>query len=79
VSEINPLDPTPLYQQLAGIIDAKINGGDYEPGKPLPSENTLAQEYGLAKGTVRSAMAELRRRGPIVTMPVRGSYVVERG
>lgn len=76
--EINPLDPTPLYQQLANIIEMKINGGEYASGQVLPGVGTMAQEYGLAKGTVRSAMQVLRERGLIVTMPARGSYVVER-
>jgi GntR family transcriptional regulator len=74
---IDPLDPTPLYRQLADTIAAKIDSGDYAAGKPLPGETRLAQEYGVAKGTVRLAMAELRHRGLIVTMPARGSYVVE--
>jgi GntR family transcriptional regulator len=77
--EINPLDPTPLYQQLANIVEAMIDNGDYGPGQVLPGVGTMAQEYGLAKGTVRAAMQVLRERGLIVTMPARGSYVVERG
>jgi GntR family transcriptional regulator len=76
--EINPLDPTPLYQQLANIIAAMIDSGEYAPGQPLPGIGTLAQQYGLAKGTVTRAMEELRNRGLIITMPARGSYVVEK-
>lgn len=76
--EINPLDPTPLYQQLANLLEAKIASGDYGPGQVLPGVATMAQEYGLAKGTVRAAIQVLRERGLVVTMPARGSFVVER-
>lgn len=74
---IDPVAPTALYVQLADLLAARIEAGEYRPGDPLPSESTLQQEYGLARGTVRSAVRLLRERGLVATAPQRGTYVVD--
>ena len=74
----DPLSPTPLYVQLADLLALRIERGELEAGKPLPSESTLQQEYGLARGTVRAAVRVLRERGLVATMPQRGTYVLPR-
>nr|WP_280836103.1 GntR family transcriptional regulator [Micromonospora sp. A200] len=38
-----------------------------------------AQTYGVARGTVRMAIRELRDRGPVVTVHARGTFVAEQG
>ena len=76
---IDPLSPTPLYVQLADILEAKIKAGELAPRRPIPSESTLRQEYGVSRGTVRATVALLRERGLVVTVPQRGTYVVEQG
>jgi GntR family transcriptional regulator len=67
----------PLYVQLADILRSKINNGDYPPGKLIPSETHLQQEYDLARDTVRAALDVLREEGLVVTYPGRGTAVVE--
>jgi GntR family transcriptional regulator len=69
------LDPRPLWLQLADLIGERITRGEYEPGHLL-TETGLEREHGLSRGTVRQAMAELRRRGLIETAPGKGSYVL---
>ncbi len=44
----------------------------------LPSERSLAEEYGVAYTTVRHAMAVLRERGIIVTVHGRGTFATPR-
>jgi GntR family transcriptional regulator len=70
--------PTPVYQQLAGILRAQIESGELAPGRPIPSELTLMQTYGLGRDTVRRVIGILRDEGLIFTVPHRGSYVSER-
>lgn len=72
---VDPLSPTPLYVQLADILEAKIKAGELAPRRPIPSETTLRQEYGVSRGTVRQAVALLRERGLVMTIPQRGTYV----
>lgn len=47
------------------------------PGARLPGERDLAEEYGVALGTARRAIEELRDRGLVVTLASKGSFVVE--
>lgn len=63
----------PPYQQLAAILRGRIADGAIA-GR-LPSEKALAQEYGVAIGTVRKAMAVLRDEGLIYTARGWGSFV----
>jgi GntR family transcriptional regulator len=68
--------PTPLYVQVADAIEARINGGELQPNRPVPSENQLVQEYGIARGTARKAIDLLRERGLVTTVVGRGTYVL---
>ncbi|MFE0414185.1 GntR family transcriptional regulator [Streptomyces tendae] len=68
----------PLYVQLADVIAKKIESGELAPDRPIPSENHLADEYGVARLTARRTAQELRERGLIVTVRGKGSFVVER-
>ncbi|MFJ7178222.1 GntR family transcriptional regulator [Streptomyces massasporeus] len=67
----------PLYMQLADVIADKIASGELAPDRPIPSENHLSDEYGVARLTARRAAQELRERSLIVTVRGKGSFVVE--
>ncbi|MFD7706422.1 GntR family transcriptional regulator [Streptomyces sp. NPDC059785] len=77
-TSLDPLSARPLYVQLADIIAGKIKSGKLAPDRPIPSENHLADEYGVARLTARRTAQELRERGLIVTVRGKGSFVVER-
>ncbi|MEU4422073.1 GntR family transcriptional regulator [Actinoplanes sp. NPDC024001] len=68
--------PTPLYVQVADAIEARIAAGELLPNRPIPSENQLVQEYGIARGTARKALQLLRERGLVITVVGRGTFVV---
>lgn len=72
---IDPRDPTPLYQQVANDIERQIRAGELEPDRAIPSELRIQQEYGVARGTARRVVEELRERGLVYTIPQRGSFV----
>ena len=75
---VDPMSPTPIYVQVADLIAGRIEAGDLEPLKPIPSEDRLTAELGVSRGTVRRAVRELRDRGLVFTLPQRGTYVAER-
>ncbi|GAA3494526.1 hypothetical protein GCM10019016_016260 [Streptomyces prasinosporus] len=77
VSALDPMSAKPLYVQLADVIAKKIESGDLAPDRPIPSENHLAEAYGVARLTARRAAQELRERGLIVTVRGKGSFVVD--
>jgi GntR family transcriptional regulator len=56
-----------LYQQVAKDIRAAIAAGEYPASAKLPSENELAQRYGVSRGTIRQAFAALRADGVIAS------------
>ena len=78
---INPLDPVPVYGQLAAILRARIERNEFPPRQPLPSESQLMGEYGVSRGSVRHALQVLAEEGLTVTIQGRGTYVLplERG
>ena len=67
--------PDYAYIQLANYIEARIGDGTLRPGARLPGERALAEEYGVALGTVRSALRILREKELIVTTPSKGTFI----
>jgi len=67
--------PTYAYVQVADHLDERIRAGDLAPGARLPGERELAEEYGVALGTIRRALQEMRERGRVVTTPSKGTFI----
>jgi DNA-binding GntR family transcriptional regulator len=74
--KISPLDPVPIYRQLAAILRGMIERGEIQPRQPLPSETTLMQRYEVSRGTVRHALKILNDDGVVITIQGRGTYVL---
>ncbi|MFI0900488.1 GntR family transcriptional regulator [Streptomyces sp. NPDC020983] len=70
--------PVTPYRQLVGILRARIARGDWAPGRRMASETDLVQQYGLARTTVRRAIAVLRDEGDVIVVPQRGTFVAGR-
>lgn len=71
-------EPAYLYAHVADHIQARIEAGDLPPHSRLSGERDLAAEYGVALGTVRRAVKELRTRGLVVTLAAKGTYIAGR-
>ncbi|SOB86351.1 GntR family transcriptional regulator [Streptomyces sp. 1331.2] len=69
---------TAKYLQIAADLAAQIKSGALPPGAVVPSEAELMQRYGVASGTVRKAVAELRTAQLVETHHGRGSFVRSR-
>ena len=66
------------YAQVAGKLRAAIVAGRLRPGARLPSERALAEEFGVSRATIVSALQLLRRDGMIETRRGAGSWVRRR-
>lgn len=67
--------PGYVYMRVVDVVAAQIADGTLPPGALLPGERALAEAHGVALGTVRRAVKELRDRGLVVTLPAKGTYV----
>ena len=65
------------YQKLYSGIYDEIENGQYKGGDKLPSENLLAERYGISRQTVRQALKRLENEGVICKVHGSGSYVSE--
>ncbi|NUK09728.1 winged helix-turn-helix transcriptional regulator [Streptomyces lunaelactis] len=77
-SEIDHESATPVYRQIAAYLIADIERGLPAVGRRIPSESALVQRFGVARETARNAVAYLRDKGYVHTVPQRGSFVVDR-
>lgn len=73
---VDPDAATPLYQQVADILRARIERGEITTR--LPSLKTITQEYGVSHVTAEHAMGLLRDAGLVETVVGRGTFVVRR-
>lgn len=67
---------TPIYLQLREIIRNRIEEGEYLPGTAIPSENKLAETYGINRLTVRNAVDTLVNEGILRRVQGKGVFVV---
>lgn len=73
-------DPiTPLYLKIRDSLRSEILEKPYQAGDPFYSEGELATKYGVARGTIRQALATLEQEGYIRREKGRGTFVSFKG
>ena len=65
------------YRQLASVLRDRIRNGELPPGRRMPSEKDLHDEFGFARETIRRALAVLRQEGLVEVRQGHGTYVVD--
>jgi len=63
----------PRFQQVRLILRDRLRSGLYETGMPMPGERQLAEEFGVARVTVRAALARLQEEGLVTRMRGKGT------
>ncbi|MHC5702356.1 GntR family transcriptional regulator [Streptomyces tirandamycinicus] len=72
-------DPTShvyVYLQVVHHIAEQIRTGRLPAGARLPAERDLGEQYGVAVNTIRRAVRELRDQGLVITVPIKGTFVL---
>jgi DNA-binding GntR family transcriptional regulator len=72
---IDRSSPVPLYFQLAQQYEAAIRSGQLPPDSRLDNEVKIAQDLGVSRPTVRSALGYLADRGLVVRLRGQGTIV----
>jgi GntR family transcriptional regulator len=65
----------PLHHQIKEDLALQIRSGRWRPEEEIPSEANLCRHYGVSRGTVRQAIADLVQQGLIHRRQGRGSFV----
>lgn len=75
VQKINKNSPLPLYQQLMQELYKLLQSGDLKPGSFFATESLLQEYTGMSRATVRKSLEELVRRGVLVRVTGKGTFV----
>ncbi len=65
----------PRYYQLKEILEKRIQSGEFQTGDQFPTDESLCEEYGLSRGTVRRAIDMLVEEGRLRREQGRGTFV----
>ncbi len=65
----------PLYRQVKDLLLQRLIDGVWAPGMVLPSEQQLAEEFGVSQGTVRKALDEMTADNILTRRQGRGTFV----
>ncbi|GAA1844257.1 GntR family transcriptional regulator [Microbacterium koreense] len=76
---IDPRSPLPPFEQLRAQLLDSVASGALAPGAKLPTVRRLAEDLGLAPGTVARAYRELETAGIIETRGRNGTFVSPQG
>lgn len=64
-----------LHDQLNQIMREQLKKDIWKANQKIPSENELAQEYGLSRMTVRAVITELVKDGLLYRVQGKGTFV----
>lgn len=78
ISRLSGQAAAPLYEGVKRQISEAILLGKWPPGTVLPGEVALAQQFGVAVGTVRRALLDLTAEGLLTRKRKTGTVVTGR-
>lgn len=65
------------FRQIADSFRTRILSGELRPGDEVPSERSLAAEYGVSRPTATKALELLRTQGVVHSIQGSGTYVAD--
>jgi DNA-binding FadR family transcriptional regulator len=71
---IAPFEALPL--RVASLLNREIATGELNPGARLPTEQQLAEKFGVSRNVVREAIAQLRADGVVEARQGVGAFVL---
>lgn len=75
MSQLQKIKKTTLSDQVCKIMKEKIKTGEWTEGSRIPSENELADSFGVNRLTVRNALQKLNAMGIVETRAGEGTFV----
>lgn len=75
IYQVNPQLDVPIYQQLVDTVRAAVQKGELAPKEKLPTVQQMAENLGVARGTIKRAYDELERLGLVEKLQGSGTFV----
>ncbi len=75
IFQVDRTSSQPIYSQLAGWIETRINSGELGPDYKFPGEVELAVSLGVSRGSLRKAIGLLIAKGLVVQIHGKGTFV----
>jgi GntR family transcriptional regulator, transcriptional repressor for pyruvate dehydrogenase complex len=69
--------PGSLTDRVNEALTKLVTGGEYPPGARLPTENEMAERFGVSRTVIREAVARLKSAGLVESKQGSGVYVRE--
>jgi GntR family transcriptional regulator len=66
----------PRYREIAKALHGELLKGAWRPGERIPAEPELERRFGVSRGTLRAAVAELVQAGLLQRQAGRGTFVL---
>ncbi|WP_423916386.1 GntR family transcriptional regulator [Caballeronia sp.] len=67
---------TSLHRQIFLVLHDQITRGTYALGTALPNEESLCEQFGVSRVTVRRALSDLEARGLVQRRHGKGTFVM---
>ncbi len=68
---------TALSVQVSEKLIKEIRRGVFRPGKRMPGERMLAEQFGASRGTIIEALDLLEKQNYIERVPAKGTFIAE--
>ena len=72
---IDVMSRMPVYEQLIKQVEDQVLKGIMKEGDKMPSVRSLSMELSTNPNTIQKAYMELDRRGILVSVPVKVSFI----
>ncbi|MEX2336181.1 MAG: GntR family transcriptional regulator [Fulvivirga sp.] len=79
IIKVNPSLSIPIYRQIVDSVIQAIQKEKLKLGDSIPSVNTVAAQFSIARGSIFRAYDELRSSGIIDSIPGKGFFVLNTG
>lgn len=66
---------TPMYKKIETFIIEQIRNENWKPRSRIPSENELAEQFGVSRITVKNALTTLVDKGVVYRLQGKGTFV----
>ena len=72
---IDVMSRVPVYEQIIQQVEEQVLIGILKAGDKMPSVRSLSIKLSINPNTIQKSYTELDRRGLIITVPGKGSFI----